>query len=147
MSRIGRQQETLAQVVDRLEGAVAQLLQLAGTLDLTAGVSRPYAPISADAARSHGATLALALEGDELRRAVADRYGHDATLLVAALDGAGLTVAPGAASEPVLALTESAERLRALRSELRASERASTARVTWSRAPMPVARNADSCKP
>lgn len=146
MSRIGRQQETLAQVVDRLEGAVAQLLQLAGTLDLTAGVSRPYAPISADAARSHGATLALALEGDELRRAVADRYGHDATLLVAALDGTGLTVvAPGAASEPVLALTESAERLRALRSELRASERA--ARVTWSRAPMPVARNADSCKP
>lgn len=120
MSRIGRQQETLAQVVDRLEGAVAQLLQLAGTLDLTAGVSRPYAPISPDAARSHGATLALALEGDELRRAIADRYDHDATLLVAALEGAGL-VAGAARSEPTLALTESAERLRALRSELRAS--------------------------
>ena len=122
MSRIGRQQETLAQVVDRLEGAVAQLLQLAGALDLTAGVSRPYAPISPDAARAHGATLALALEGDELRRAIADRYDHDATLLVAALDGAGLVVARDAAlREPVLALTESAERLRALRSELRAS--------------------------
>lgn len=123
MSRIGRQQETLAQVVDRLEGAVAQLLQLAGALDLTAGVSRPYAPISPDAARAHGATLALALEGDELRRAIADRYDHDPGLLVAALDGAGLVVARDGAAvrEPVLPLTQSAERLRALRSELRAS--------------------------
>lgn len=123
MSRIGRQQETLAQVVDRLEGAVGQLLQLAQALDLTAGVSRPYAPLTSDAARAHGANLALALPEDEARRELAARYGHDRSLLVAALDGAGIRhdVAPAAADEPVLALTESAERLRALRSGLRAS--------------------------
>lgn len=123
MSRIGRQQETLAQVVDRLEGAVGQLLQLAQALDLTAGVSRPYAPVTTEAARAHGANLALALPEDETRRELAARYGHDRALLVAALDGAGIAVdaTSVATDEPVLALAESAERLRALRSDLRAS--------------------------
>ena len=124
MSRIGRQQETLAQVVDRLEGAVSQLLQLAQTLDLTAGVSKPYSPVTTDAARAHGSNLALALPADEVRRELALRYGHDRGLLLAALEGAELPV-DGAASvpvsEPVLALTESAARLRELRSGLRAS--------------------------
>lgn len=125
MSRIGRQQETLAQVVDRLEGAVGQLLQLAQALDLTAGVSRPYAPVTPDAARAHGANLALALPDDEARRELALRYGHDRRLLEAAFEGAGLPVGASAASaparEPVLELAESAERLRALRSGLRVS--------------------------
>ena len=120
MSRIGRQQETLAQVVDRLEGAVAQLVQLAGALDLTAGVARPYAPVSAESARAHGTNLALALDDDDLRREVAARYGHDRALLVAALEGAGL-LGPAPAPEPELDLQESAARLRALRSGLRAS--------------------------
>jgi len=119
MSRIGRQQETLAQVVDRLEGAVAQLVQLAETLDLNAGVSRPYAPVGVEAARAQGANLAMALAGDELRAALADRFGHDPGLLLASLEGAGLE--PLTAAPPTLALRESAERLRALRSELRAS--------------------------
>jgi hypothetical protein len=109
MSRIGRQQETLAQVVDRLEGAVGPLLQLAQARDLPAG----------------GSNLAMALPGDEVRRELALRYGHDRGLLVAAFEGAGLAVdisgQPPASREPVLELAESAERLRALRSGLRAS--------------------------
>jgi hypothetical protein len=128
VSRIRAQQETLAHVVDRLEIAVGQLLQLARTVDLTGGAARPYDPVTPEAARAHGANLALALPPEEVRRALAVRYGHERGLLVAALEGARDAGGDSMSGEldvphpePELALAESAARLRALRSDLRAS--------------------------
>jgi len=67
MSRIGRQQETLAQVVDRLEGAVAQLVQLAEALDLTDGPDGAWLASREDVLRSELEPLKAGVTGPSIR--------------------------------------------------------------------------------